>query len=90
MVVSWFLVEAGLMKTLNTKLAKIVLHELSRQSLGRTELEKRTVQKSDVTHAVFESTFKHLSSGGYVQKSSTEYRAKYVLTDKGAKLLEAL
>ena len=70
------------MKTLNTKLAKIVLHELSCQSLGRTELEKRIVQKSDVTHAVFESTFTHLSQGGYVKKNSSNYRAKYVITNE--------
>lgn len=78
------------MKKLNAELAKIMLHELSRQPLGRTELEKRTIQKSDITHAVFESTFKYLSCGGYVKKSSSEYRAKYVMTNKGLAMLAVL
>jgi DNA-binding HxlR family transcriptional regulator len=78
------------MKKLNTELAKIILHELSRQPLGRTELEKCTVQKSGITHAVFESTFKHLSHDDYVKKDSTNYRAKYVLTKKGMAMLNVL
>jgi len=78
------------MKKLNTELAKIILYELSRQPLGRTELEKRTVQKSSITHAVFESTFKHLTNEGYVKKTSSNYRAKYMITNKGTSLLNAL
>jgi len=78
------------MKKLNIELAKIVLHELSRQPLGRTELEKNTVRKSDVTHAVFESTFQYLSHGGYVKKDSLKHRAKYVLTKKGITMLNVL
>jgi predicted transcriptional regulator len=70
-------------------LAKIVLHELKRQTLSRTDLEKKTIAKAG-TPATFESIFRFLSQGGYVQKSSKDYRAKYVLTDKGAKFLEAL
>lgn len=77
------------MKRLNTDLAKIVLHELSRQPLSRTELEKRTTEKAG-THAMFESTFSHLVYGGYIEKNSPKYRAKYVMTDKGVSLLKAL
>ena len=69
--------------------AKIVLHELSRQPLCRTELEKRTITKAG-TPASFESIFHYLVQGCYVQKSSPKYRAEYVITEKGAKLLEAI
>lgn len=79
-----------MMKNLNTELAKIILHELSRQPLSRTELEKRTIQKAGTTHATFESVFGHLVQEGYVQKSSQKYRAKYVITDKGTQLLKAI
>jgi predicted transcriptional regulator len=78
-----------MMKNLNIELAKIILHELSHQPLSRTELEKHTTQKGG-THASFESTFSHLVYGGYVEKSSPKYRAKYVITDKGVALLKAL
>jgi DNA-binding PadR family transcriptional regulator len=70
-------------------LAKIVLKELERQPLSRTELEKRTVRKSG-THATFEGIFRFLVQSGYVQKSGQKHRAPYVLTEKGAKFLEAL
>jgi DNA-binding HxlR family transcriptional regulator len=77
------------MKNLNTELAKVILHELNRQPLSRTELEKHTLQKAG-THATFESTFNHLVYGGYVEKNSPKYRAKYVMTDKGVAMLKAL
>ena len=77
------------MKRLNTELAKIVLHELNRQPLSRTGLEKQTTAKAG-THAMFESTFSHLVYGGYIEKNSPKYRAKYVITEKGTKLLEAI
>jgi predicted transcriptional regulator len=70
-------------------LAKIVLRELSRQPLCRTEIEQRTVRKAG-THASFEGIFRYLVQGGYVQKSEPKHRAEYVLTEKGAKLLEAI
>lgn len=70
-------------------LAKTVLKELSRQSLGRTELEKRTVRKLG-THATFEGIFAYLVRNGYVQKSEQKHRAPYVITEKGLKLLEGL
>lgn len=77
------------MKRLNMDLAKNVLHELKRQPLCRTELENRTIRKAG-SHAAFESTFSLLVQDGYVQKSSPKFRAKYVLTEKGAKLLEVI
>lgn len=70
-------------------LAKTVLKELNRQSLCRTELEKRTVRKSG-THATFEGIFRYLVLNGYVQKSEQKHRAPYVITEKGLKLLEGL
>ncbi len=70
-------------------LAKTVLKELSRQPLCRTELEKRTVRKFG-THATFEGIFRYLVQGGYVVKSEQKHRADYVITEKGAKFLEAL
>jgi DNA-binding PadR family transcriptional regulator len=79
------------MKSLNErlKLAKTVLKELSRQSLCRTELEKRTVRRFG-THASFEGIFRYLVKNGYVQKSEQKHRAPYVITEKGLKLLEGL
>jgi predicted transcriptional regulator len=77
------------MKRLNMDLAKIVLHELKCQPFSRTELEKRTTNKAG-SHAAFESTFGLLVQDGFAQKNSPKYRAKYVLTEKGAKLLEAI
>ena len=70
-------------------LAKIVLKELARQPLCRTELEKRTVKKAG-THATFEGIFRYLVQSGYVQKSGQKHRAAYVITERGAKFLEAL
>jgi DNA-binding PadR family transcriptional regulator len=71
------------------QLAKTVMHELSRQPLCRTELEKRTVRKFG-THATFEGIFSFLVKGGYVQKSGANHRAAYALTEKGAKFLEVI
>lgn len=71
------------------RLAKIVLTELSRQPLCRTEIEKRTVRKAG-THAAFEGIFHYLVQNGYIVKSEQRHRAAYVLTEKGAKFLEAL
>ena len=70
-------------------LAKIVLKELERQPLSRTELEKRTVRKAG-THATFEGIFRFLIQSGYLEKSGQKHRDPYVLTEKGAKFLEAL
>ena len=70
-------------------LAKIVLSELRKMSLARTQLEKRTVRKFG-THSTFEGIFRYLVENGYVRKSEQEHRAPYVITEKGLKLLEGL
>ncbi len=71
------------------QLAKTMLHELSREPLCRTELEKRTVRKQG-THASFEGMFRFLVQGGYIRKSEQKHRAAYVLTDRGVKFLEVI
>jgi predicted transcriptional regulator len=70
-------------------LAKTVLHELKKQPLCHTELEMRTVKKAG-THATFVGIFRYLIQGGFVQKTEQKHLAKYVLTEKGTQLLEAL
>jgi DNA-binding PadR family transcriptional regulator len=70
-------------------LAKIVLYELKRQPLYRTKLEKRTTAKAG-SHATFDNILHYLVQNGYVQKSSPKHRAKYIITDKGAMLLNAI
>jgi predicted transcriptional regulator len=70
-------------------LAKTVLKELSRQPLCRTELEMRTVRRVG-THATFDGILRYLIQGGYVQKTEPKHRANYMVTEKGAKLLEAI
>ncbi len=70
-------------------LAKIVLKELSRQPLRRTELEQCIIRKGS-THASFEGILHYLIQSGYMQKSDGTHRAKYAITQKGTKLLEAL
>jgi predicted transcriptional regulator len=79
------------MRGLNERLglAKIMLHELRRSTLGRTELEKKTVRKLG-THATFEGMFCFLVENGYVQKNGQKHRAPYVITEKGLKFLEGL
>jgi predicted transcriptional regulator len=71
-------------------LAKIVLKELKSQPLCRTEIEQRTVRKAG-THATFEGIFRYLISDGYVAKREQQkHRSEYALTEKGARLLEAI
>ena len=70
-------------------LAKIVLKELERQQLSRTELEKRTVKKAG-THATFEGIFRFRVQSGYLQKNGQKHRAPYVITEKGRKFLEVI
>ncbi|MGQ9539326.1 MAG: hypothetical protein ACUVTE_07120 [Candidatus Bathycorpusculaceae bacterium] len=71
------------------RLAKIMLTELKKKPLGRTELEKRTVKQFG-THSAFENMFCYLVQGGYMEKSERQHRAPYVITEKGLKLLEGL
>ena len=67
-------------------LATTILKELSRCPLRRTDLE----QCSGGTHTIFEGIFHYLIQGGFIQKSSKQHFAKYVITKRGTKLLEAL
>lgn len=67
----------------------LVLRELSRRPLSRIELQTRFMQKFDSPSA-FEGTFLFLVRSGRVQKSGTEYRSPYKITERGQKLLEAL
>ncbi len=70
-------------------LAKTILHELSRESLRRTELELRTVRKIG-THESFDGIMRYLISGGYVQKATPKHCSNYTITERGTKLLEAI
>lgn len=71
------------------RLAKIVLSELNKQPLGRTELEKRTVKQCG-THATFEGIFRYLKKKRYLEKTEQRHRAPYRITEKGRKFLEGL
>ena len=77
----------GLTERLN--LAKVILSELKKEPLSRTEIEIRTVRKYG-THATFEGIFRYLIRDGYLKKSAQKHRASYIITEKGAKLLEAI
>jgi len=71
------------------KYAKVILHELSREPLSRTLLNKRFIQQSG-TSATFEGIFKFLIQSGYVEKSGSAHRASYCITEKGKKFLGGL
>ncbi len=79
------------MRRLNDRmeLAKTVLKELSKEQLCRTELENRIIRKKG-THATFEGIFRYLIQSGYIQKCEQKHRSSYVITEKGAKLMEAI
>ncbi|HSV49828.1 MAG TPA: hypothetical protein VLH35_05885 [Candidatus Acidoferrales bacterium] len=70
-------------------LAKTVLKALSRQPISRTELEQVLIRKGG-THATFEGILHYLVDGGFMQKSENKHLAKYIVTEKGCKLMEAL
>ena len=71
------------------RFAKVILHELSREPLSRTLLNKRFIHQSG-TSATFEGILKFLTRNGYVEKSGSAHRAPYRITDKGKRLLEGL
>jgi len=71
------------------RLAKIVLSELDRRPLSRTELEKRTIKQCG-THSTFEGIFRYLKQNGYVEKTAPRHRAPYRITEKGRRFLEGL
>ena len=70
------------------RIARVVLRELSRQPLSRSELTRRTIQRGG-SYASFNSIFSYLITEGYVEKSGAERRAPYRITERGMKLLEA-
>jgi predicted transcriptional regulator len=47
---------------------------------------RKKITKTETSSATFENIFRYLTQSGYVQKSSTAHRTKYVLTNKGVKL----
>jgi len=71
------------------RLAKIVLSELEKTPLRRTQLEKRTVMHCG-THSTFEGIFRYLKQNSYIEKAGQRYRDPYIITEKGQKFLEGL
>jgi DNA-binding PadR family transcriptional regulator len=70
-------------------LAKTILHELSKEPLSRTRLDKKVTGKIG-THASFEGMFRYLIHKGCIEKSGQKHRDFYRITEKGRKLLEGL
>jgi hypothetical protein len=68
---------------------RLVLRELSKGSLSRRTLESRFTRKFE-SPAAFESTFLFLIRDGRVEKSGSEHRAPYRITERGQKMLEGL
>ncbi len=68
------------------EIATIILKEVSRGPIRRTELEKRVLRKS-VTYSCFGGMFAFLVSDGDLAKVSSEWRAPFRLTDKGKAFL---
>ena len=66
--------------------AEIILHELSRVSLHRVDLERR-VFKRDIGRSSFDGMFAFLVSDGDIQKVGVECRAPFRLTEKGQRFL---
>jgi predicted transcriptional regulator len=71
------------------KYAKVILHELSKEPLSRTMLNKCFIQQSG-TSATFEGIFQFLTKSGYIEKNGSAHRAPYCITLKGRRLLEGL
>ncbi len=71
------------------RIARVVLRELSRQPLKRSELTRRAIIRGS-TYASFNFTFTYLVREGYVEKSGAEKQAPFRLTDRGLKFLEAM
>ena len=68
---------------------RLVLRELSKGSLSRRTLESRFTHRFE-SPAAFESTFLFLINNGRIEKSGSEHRAPYRITESGRKMLEAL
>jgi hypothetical protein len=68
---------------------RLVLRELSKGSLSRRALESRFTHRFE-SPAAFESTFLFLIQNGRIEKSGSEHRAPYCITERGRKMLEGL
>ena len=79
------------MKELKDRLniTKAILRSLSRQPTSRTELTKQAIRVGG-SYASFNAIFCFLLAEGYIEKSGTELRAPYRITEKGSRMLEAL
>ena len=62
---------------------RVILKELSRGSVGRTELEGRVTHGTGVSHAVFDGMFVWLVRDGDIEKCSGEHLAPFRITKKG-------
>jgi hypothetical protein len=68
---------------------RLVLRELSKGPLSRRSLESRFTRWFE-SPAAFESTFLFLIQNGRIEKSGSEHRAPYCITERGRKMLEGL
>lgn len=67
--------------------ARVVLRELSRESLSRTVLEKRSCSRGEMSFACFEGIFRFLVEDGDIEKCGDEHRAPFRLTERGKAFL---
>jgi predicted transcriptional regulator len=90
-LITWPEVDDEMTGTLQERLrlAKIVLKELNKRPLRRTELEKRTIRQCG-THNKFVTILRYLKQSGYVEKAEPKLRAPYRITERGRKFLEGL
>ena len=68
-------------------IAAIILKEVSRGPIRRTELEKRVFRNKDVSYSCFGSMFAFLVCDGDLEKVSCAKTAPFRLTDKGKAFL---
>ena len=68
---------------------RLVLRELSKSPLSRRSLESRFTHRFE-SPAAFESTFLFLINNGRIEKSGSEHRAPYHITERGRRMLEGL
>ncbi len=64
----------------------VILREVSRQPLTRSNLRDKTTPKG-ISYATFEAVLVFLAHDGNVEKSGPEHRAPYRITEKGLKFL---
>jgi hypothetical protein len=71
------------------ELAKVILHEVSREPVSFSVLEKRVLIKTG-TYATVTCLIYFLRDLGFIVKGDCEFRAPYAISVKGRLLLEAL